>query len=133
MAIEPAPHLRKMELAKYIRTHSSPLGAIPTGESAHLPVFPGIRAVVFDIYGTLLISSAGDISLAGGESEPGEAMRIALETAGLDVDPEEALERYRTLIRRQQDQLRKTGIEFPEVEIREVWTEWIEALRNATA
>lgn len=43
---------------------SKKLDPQPTNENAILPKLPGIRAVVFDVYGTLLVSGSGDISLA---------------------------------------------------------------------
>ena len=42
----------------------APLTPISTGVSPKLPELDGIELVAFDIYGTLLISAAGDISLA---------------------------------------------------------------------
>ena len=42
----------------------SPLAPEPTGEDPVLPTLHGVRAVVFDVYGTMLVSGSGDISLA---------------------------------------------------------------------
>ena len=35
-----------------------------TGEIPHLEKIPGIEAVLFDVYGTLLISGTGDIGIS---------------------------------------------------------------------
>lgn len=87
-----------------IRAQSEPLEPRPTGERPRLQQLPGIRAVVFDIYGTLIISASGDVGL----SKPG------------------ANARFEELIREHQRRRRADGIEFPEVEIREVWRELAE-------
>ena len=42
----------------------TPIDPVETGVLPRLPELPDIEAVAFDIYGTLLISAAGDISLA---------------------------------------------------------------------
>ncbi len=64
-------------LAQTITSLSSPLEAQPTNEQASLPRLTGIRAVVFDVYGTLLVSGSGDISLAS-EGSRGSAALEAL-------------------------------------------------------
>ena len=43
-----------------IRELSREMKPIPTSCDPVLPSFPGIRAVIFDVYGTLFISSCGD-------------------------------------------------------------------------
>lgn len=53
----------------------------PTEEQPVLPKLRGIRSVIFDVYGTLLVSGSGDISLAseGGRGEAAvEALRVVV-------------------------------------------------------
>ncbi|MDF1813135.1 MAG: HAD family hydrolase [Verrucomicrobiales bacterium] len=107
-----------MDPVEYIRSHSGELIPAETGESPVLTKFSDIKAIVFDIYGTLLISTAGDISLAGGETAPEKAMQKALEVTGIPADPAEFLARYYTLIEAGNC---ARDIPFPEVEIREIW------------
>ena len=73
---ETAPLIRRIEAL------STPLEPRPTGASPRLPRLAGIRAVLFDIYGTLLISASGDIGLGGDRNETG-AFAAALQAAGL--------------------------------------------------
>jgi len=99
------------------------LDPVETGAMPKLPVFEGIEAVAFDIYGTLLISAAGDISLAD-ESVSVNAMSGILRLLGEQgrgVKAEEMAEFYHGGIDRQLDLRRDDGITYPEVEIREVW------------
>ena len=44
-----------------IRQHCRPLSPLPTAISKRLVRLPDVRAVVFDVYGTLIISSSGDV------------------------------------------------------------------------
>ena len=69
---------------------SPPPRPAPSGVVPRLPFLPGIKAVLFDIYGTLLISEAG-------ESHPDPRIRTAIEAAHA-----------------------ASGLPFPEVDIREI-------------
>lgn len=53
-----------------IRELSSPRAPVPTGEAEKLQFLADIRAVFFDIYGTLFISSSGEICTATIQHEP---------------------------------------------------------------
>lgn len=91
---------------------------------------PALKAIVFDVYGTLFISGSGDISLAQ-EQDRDDAMMTALELADVHVRAHfdgSLSERFHLEIRRFQDLRRKEGIEFPEVDIRDVWEAYIERL-----
>ena len=112
-----------MDLVEYIRKHSKPLAPLPTGVSPKLASFEEIKYVVFDIYGTIMISAAGDISLAGGDTAPGAAMEQVFAKLNLSGESPIGLERYNALVQQHQETRRKEGIEFPEIEIREIWSE----------
>jgi len=117
------------QLAKYIKDHSSPLEPIDAGEEPKLGDLAGVKSVVFDIYGTLLISAAGDISLAGGENNPEIALEKALTAAGVETMPcsgQEMVSLYKDKILKYQDQRKQEGIEYPEIEVRLVWQELVE-------
>lgn len=112
-----------MDAAAYIRRTMRAMRPIPTGFAPHLPAIAGISAVVFDIYGTLLISAAGDIEPAGEHEREGDSI---LDEFG--VSPAYFDELYQSTVRRHQAARRMHGIEYPEVEIREVWAEVLESL-----
>lgn len=112
-----------MSHAETIRDSASPLDPIPTGETPRLKPLPGLKGVVFDIYGTLIISAAGDISLAGADHKD-EAIRQAVEAGTgtpLSSERDQLTDAYHRHVKAQQQARRDAGIEFPEVEIREVW------------
>lgn len=109
-------------LRDIIRKHSRPLEPVPTGVEPVLRPLPGIRAVLFDIYGTLFISGVGEIGTAG-ESQCSRAMQEALAACGLAVDPpaQPDASRLREAIQQSHEASRQRGIEHPEVEIRLIW------------
>ncbi len=130
--MNPTEHLlslRERTLSRLLLDRSSPMQPVPTGEAPRRPPMEGIRAVVFDLYGTLFISRSGDLSLTG-HDDPEDALRNALEQAGVASLPANAnlSERFLGTIRNHQDKRRKAGIEYPEVDIRLVWRDFLEGL-----
>ena len=110
-----------MSLVDLLRTQSAPLRPLPTDESPRGGPFAGIKAVVFDIYGTLIISGSGDISLASkGDRTP--ALRAAVGIEELTATAED----LHVAIKAAQDVRRADGITYPEVEIREVWAQFLQ-------
>ncbi len=112
-----------MDAAAYIRTTMRPMRPVPTGLAPHLPPIGGIEAVVFDIYGTLIISAAGDID-AGDDGER-ESDSILDE---FGISPASFDELYHSTVKRHQAARRLHGIAYPEVEIRDVWAEVLKSL-----
>lgn len=109
------------KLISLLRELNAPLEPETTGETPHLPEIDGIRAVIFDIYGTLFVSASGDISLAQAV-ERQSAMEAAVTAAGLQPPPEPTLtDRFHTAITAAHDRRRNEGIACPEVDIREIW------------
>lgn len=87
-----------------------PLLPVPTGLTPRLRPLPGIRAVIFDIYGTLLISAAGD-SVGDDES--------ALRTCGFPLPDSPLLPALRERIAREHA---RSGLPFPEIDIAALWS-----------
>ena len=48
-------------LLNAILSNRQPLDPIPTDYPPQLDVLKGIRAVIFDVYGTLVVSGSGDV------------------------------------------------------------------------
>lgn len=107
-----------------IRELSAPMAERPTGVDAQLAPLPEVKAVLFDIYGTLLISGSGDIGVAG-EMAQANALTDSLRCAGFTGQLDEAGHRGGDLlleaIRATHSRRRAEGIEYPEVDIREEW------------
>ena len=116
-------------LIESIKKLSAPLEPRPTGTTLKLEVLDGIDTILFDIYGTLLVSGSGDIGTAGAV-DSSEALTRALIVSGYEGDPERAGELGPELLHAQIDHwheaARENGIDFPEVEISRVWKKLIE-------
>jgi putative hydrolase of the HAD superfamily len=118
-------------LIALLRHRAYPLSPIPTDRQARLIRLPDIRAVLFDLYGTLFVSASGDIASSEAEVR-GRAMAEALEAVGLPVDRNTAEQAALVLaeaIARAHDRLRERGVEYPEVDIRSIMAEVLEYLR----
>jgi putative hydrolase of the HAD superfamily len=97
-----------------------------------LPRLPGIRCILFDVYGTLLISGSGDID-AMQQVAGDEALEAALEAVGWDYQPgcgAAGVELVVAAVKRCHEQLRARGTAWPEVEIRQIWEEVLAVLRQ---
>lgn len=112
-----------------------PLEPIPTQAEPVLHKMPDIKCVAFDIYGTLLISSSGDISSselfgktaakAFSECQIKINPKIDVETAGKLI-----LTEYKKCILRHHDKKKDQGIPHPEVDILKIWQEVIYELTD---
>ena len=120
-------------LLERIRHLSSLLEAIPTGMAARFAPMADIKAVLFDVYGTLFISGSGDISVASGMSNQ-RACAEALQCAGITGDLEQAgalgSAALLQAIRATHERLKREGVAFPEVDIREEWRVVLEQLER---
>lgn len=116
-----------MTVVDIIRRNSAPLEPLPTGVSPRLAPIEGIRAVLFDVYGTLLVSASGDISLSSGVGLGGAAEQACGE-AGLVLTccvGDQVVEALNAEIKRQHEASRA---EFPEVDIHQVWRNALQQL-----
>jgi putative hydrolase of the HAD superfamily len=112
-----------------IKALTSPLQPLPTTAEPRLGPIDGIRAVVFDIYGTLIVSAAGDLVPTG--ELAARAFREALGTAGVPSSAVAHLNGANLLnerIRHQKATARANGIDHPEVDIIAVWRGLLEGL-----
>ncbi len=118
-------------LIKRIQALSSPLLPVPTSVPERFSSLRHIRAVLFDLYGTLFISGSGDI---GSSSDLARAQMLqeALIQAGYTGDLIRAstwgIELFVTYIQKSHAQRRQEGIEYPEVDIRVIWQEVLSTL-----
>ncbi|MDR2767254.1 MAG: HAD family hydrolase [Treponema sp.] len=101
-------------LVSLIRRSSRPLEPIPPVRG-ELPadweqtvLRPGsIRAVLFDLYGTLFVSAAGDIASGGGKTEDGAAAEMSAY--------------FRAAVNARHAKARAAGVKWPEVRVEEIW------------
>lgn len=118
------------EAVEVVRRHARPLLPIPTDTVPKCALLNGIRAVIFDIYGTLVISASGDISLAENDQRA-EPLREALAVAGIGNLPDglDLPARFHAAIHKARAVKNSAGITYPEIDIRDVWHTFLEGLR----
>lgn len=111
----------------------TPMAAFPVDIEPHWTALPDIRSVLLDIYGTLLISGSGDVGTARdkGNDYPVDSVFEAAELplhfpdAGSRVS--ELLERF---VAEDHARKRKSGVDYPEVDIRDIWRQVLEKLSD---
>ncbi len=105
-----------------IQALARPMEPLPSGESSRSEPLAGIRAVLFDVYGTLLISASGELELTG-EGNRAACLAEALRSLGIEPPAtcSDATEWLSDEIRARHTASRSSGIDVPEVEIRSIW------------
>ena len=93
-----------------------------TDTQPSLPLLDDVKAVLFDVYGTLLISEAGDINFADSR-ESDDVIHRALTKVGISttMSVQDLNALYFQTLSKHQDARRIQGIQYPEVDIRSVW------------
>ncbi|MGD8522742.1 MAG: HAD family hydrolase [Desulfobacterales bacterium] len=109
--------MNKNLIEKYI----VPLSPIPTDVRPAGKLSHPIDGILFDIYGTLFISDSGDIGVAKAKDQKQYQLKELLEKYDLKLTPEKLLQALYARIEKVHGKLRKDGIDFPEVEIDEIW------------
>ncbi len=106
-----------------ISDYITPLNPIPTSLKKSGKIDGKIKCILFDIYGTLFISGSGDISIADKESHNIiHHLEQLLLKYGIKRKPHIILNDLFSAIKEKHDEMRRKGIDFPEVEIDRIWT-----------
>jgi putative hydrolase of the HAD superfamily len=109
--------LNKRIASQYLK----PLKPIPTSIGKSGKPLSGIHCVLFDIYGTLLISASGDISLAQNKKQPTDKIEQLIKKFEIKSDPQTLMNALKQVIASTHQAKREKGILFPEVEIDRIW------------
>jgi putative hydrolase of the HAD superfamily len=109
-----------------IRKNASPLKPVPTDLRQSGSLRRPVRALLFDLYGTLFMSGSGDIATSedvaiSQERVKRDRLEALLRRYDLDYDPERVQERYSAAIRDEHERLRGKGVDYPEVVIERIW------------
>ena len=118
-----SPALKK-ELIHSLAQGAQPLEPFPTGETFRGKPASPPRAVLFDIYGTLIISQSGDVgsARAGGKQELFRQALAAVGIAPLRDDQAGLIhDTYFSEILESHQRSRAEGIPAPEVDIITIW------------
>ena len=114
--------------SEILKRNSQPLQPIPTDMAADLKELPGIQAVLFDVYGTLLVSGSGDVGTAM-EMTKGSALQAALDACEVQckVPAEDMVAQLYSLIKADHKIATKRGTSYPEIVIEEIWQKLFDA------
>lgn len=112
--------IRDNDLTARFLALSTSLEPRPTDAAPQLGPLSDIRAVLFDIYGTLVISASGDIGLAGEQDEDG-AFRAALASVRIQGD-DAGPQKLKAAIRAAHARSKAEGVAYPEVDILDIWS-----------
>ena len=101
--------------------HIRNLKPVPTGVAPRLEGMENFRAMLFDVYGTLLISGSGDIGISHGQSVKADDLQDLLQRYHIDRTPDGLSAALHGAIEQEHAEARRRGIDFPEVDIVRVW------------
>ena len=104
-----------------IRRRLRPLAPVPTELSFAGGIPAPVAAVLFDIYGTLFISGSGDVGTSSHSATDQPALAALLDRYSIPGSPAALLERFFSAIEQAHAAAKRTGVDFPEVEIRSIW------------
>jgi putative hydrolase of the HAD superfamily len=122
-------------LIKRIQELNAPMDPSPADITPRLERLSGLRAILFDIYGTLLVSNAGaasDNNLAG----RAVAFQSALNALNCDINYQTAVSGvnlFNEALASEHAAHQASGIEYPEADIQTVWIKVLRELRRQSA
>ncbi len=121
-------------LEDIIRQNCPPMAPLPTEVKAKLNKLTDVKAVLFDVYGTLFVSGSGDVGTAAAK-DTAEALTQALIVSGFEGKLEQAGLIGKDMLKAEIQEWHKAGheagVDYPEVEISKVWEKIIGTLCNA--
>ncbi|MEE8452072.1 MAG: HAD family hydrolase [Thermoguttaceae bacterium] len=118
--------------AEILRRHAKEMTPIATDVEPVLRNLPNIRAVLFDVYGTLLISGSGEVGTVG-RAACELALNGAFEAIGIAMyaPPAQGIQCLYDAIGASHAASRAAGVEHPEVDIVEIWRTVLAELGHA--
>lgn len=112
------------ELRECISKLLIPLSPLGTDQEPQLHKLEGIRALLFDVYGTLLISGTGDISMATERANLFSVDKL-LQSYDINVFYDDLnashKDEFREIIEDEHRMEKESGADYPEVDIITVW------------
>jgi len=123
-----------MSYADLISAYVFPLSPIPTDARPGGRLIKPLNAVLFDVYGTLLASQAGDVSsMARNDTETATRIDSLLENYNYKGSAKELIADFLQAISAAHESMRRKGTDWPEVEIERVWKQVLDVPAIETA
>ena len=109
--------------ASILSTYVQRLAPIATHMAPKLDGLKPYQAILFDVYGTLVISGAGDIGVGCDISSKDDQLVQLLHRYGIDMEPEEFRRLLQSAIQAYHTTARQQGVDYPEVDIVKIWAQ----------
>lgn len=106
--------------------YAIPLSPLPTSMNPGGRLAEPIQCVLFDIYGTLFISGSGDIGIAKKATPQTEKIKTLLQKFNIPKAPRDLTRQLYAAIEDRHHQLINEGIDYPEIEIDQIWKRILE-------
>ncbi len=106
-------------LIQIIRSSDTHHTITPTTERPRLKVLKGIRAIIFDVYGTILSSAAGDISTAMATQDHVAIRKLTVHSHTYSL--KDLMQRFISEVDHTHNMAKAKGIPYPEVDVRTIW------------
>jgi putative hydrolase of the HAD superfamily len=103
------------------KRYARALKPIPTQATPKLEGLRTYQAVLFDVYGTLLISGAGEIGRGCASTLQREQLRQLLRRYAIGVSPEHLKRAFEEAVQASHTASRQEGVDYPEVDIVQIW------------
>lgn len=110
-----------MTYTELIASYVTPMAPIPTAVSPAGSLKPPIRAVLFDVYGTLFISQSGDIRAARKNIETASRLDALIRAYHYPGSEAELIDAFFRTIAEAHEAMRQEGVDHPEVRMDRVW------------
>ena len=111
---------------EFFRQYIKPLKPIKTHLSAKRSDAKNIRAIVFDIYGTMFISGSGDIGVAKNDSIKITGLENLMKKFSVTGSADNLLNGFFLKIKKMHEKLKNQSIDFPEVNVDRIWMELLD-------
>ena len=119
--------MKAEEWLKPILTERSPLYPVPTGIEPRLDQIAGIKAVIFDVYGTLVVSGSGDVGSID-HTDRSSVIRRACDRLNISesVDGPISWQDLRSAIDQMNAERKSSNCVSPEIDVISVWRELLD-------
>jgi putative hydrolase of the HAD superfamily len=112
---------------KRISEYTHPLSPLPTSMRPGGRIAGPIQCVMFDVYGTLFISAAGDISVAKKTSPEARKLQRLLQKFNIRKMPRDLIAELVQTIEDEHRRLIADGIDYPEIKIDQIWKQILDS------
>ncbi len=119
-------------LIKRIQELNATFTPVPADISPRLERLPGLRVILYDVYGTLLVSTSGALS-DNHLQDRAVAFRAALKTLNCEINTSTAvsgINLFNAVLASEHIGKQASGIERPEIDIRIIWKKVLHELRS---